>query len=117
MSGVGGKFEVSKKGRYEMDTNLEVKTCPMCPNLIPSNEHAGQYAGALSRRDNKTEICSDCGRREAIEDFLGMETCPNCWEVITEKNPMISENYTAGGVCQDCYDPTPQHQWEVTERW
>lgn len=25
--------------------------------------------GALSRRDNKTEICSNCGYREAIEDI------------------------------------------------
>ena len=37
--------------------------CPMC----------GQYYSgypALSRRDNKTEICSDCGVREALEDFI-----------------------------------------------
>lgn len=25
--------------------------------------------GALSRRDNKTEICSECGVVEALEDF------------------------------------------------
>lgn len=25
---------------------------------------------ALSRRDNKTYVCSDCGRNEAMQDFL-----------------------------------------------
>jgi hypothetical protein len=29
----------------------------------------GKYAGALSRKDNKTEICSSCGVMEAIEDY------------------------------------------------
>jgi hypothetical protein len=26
--------------------------------------------GALSRRDNKTEICSPCGGKEAMDDYL-----------------------------------------------
>ena len=26
---------------------------------------------ALSRRDNKTNICSDCGTAEALEDYYG----------------------------------------------
>ncbi len=36
--------------------------CPKCKR---------PYTGypALSRRDNKTEICPDCGTREAIEDM------------------------------------------------
>jgi hypothetical protein len=29
----------------------------------------GKYPGALSRRDNKTEICSACGVDEAIQDY------------------------------------------------
>lgn len=36
--------------------------CPRCGKEI-------DYP-ALSRRDNKTEICSDCGTQEALEDFL-----------------------------------------------
>ena len=36
--------------------------CPTC------EEFTTDYP-ALSRRDNKTEICSDCGTREAVEDF------------------------------------------------
>lgn len=100
-----------------MDTKVVIKDCPKCGDHIPSNEHAGQYAGAISRRDNKTEICSACGTKEAVEDFLGMETCPDCWSVISETNPAIPENGSPEryGHCQDCYDPTPMERWEVTE--
>lgn len=41
-----------------------LKKCPTCLR-------AYQGVGALSRRDNKTEVCSDCGVREALEDFAG----------------------------------------------
>lgn len=44
--------------------------CPACGGYIPNNLTPGAYIGALSRRDNKTEICSDCGTREALEDFF-----------------------------------------------
>jgi len=44
-------------------------SCPICNGPIPNALHEGQYMGALSRRDNKTEICSDCGVMEAIEDY------------------------------------------------
>ena len=44
-------------------------SCPICGGPIPNALYEGQYAGALSRRDNKTEICSDCGVMEAIQDF------------------------------------------------
>lgn len=40
-----------------------MKICPKCGELYIKGK------GALSRRDNKTEICSICGAREAIEDF------------------------------------------------
>jgi len=36
--------------------------CPHC------KEQMSKFP-ALSRRDNKTLICSDCGRREALEDI------------------------------------------------
>lgn len=45
--------------------------CPRCvSNWIPCNESPGAYPGALSRADNKTEICSECGQREALQDFF-----------------------------------------------
>lgn len=38
--------------------------CPKCGGPMPD------YPGAISRRDNATEICSDCGAREAMEDAM-----------------------------------------------
>lgn len=37
--------------------------CPKC------NKHYIKSTGALSRRDNKTMICSNCGTVEALEDW------------------------------------------------
>ena len=51
--------------------------CPRCQqNWIPNNESPGAYPGALSRADNKTEICSDCGTSEALEDYAGNGCTP-----------------------------------------
>lgn len=44
--------------------------CPRCQGYIPNNDRPGAYPGALSRLDNKTEICSDCGMEEALEEFF-----------------------------------------------
>ena len=43
-----------------------MKVCPLCKN---------EYEGypALSRKDNKTEICSDCGVVEALSDYMVLE--------------------------------------------
>jgi hypothetical protein len=44
--------------------------CPRCQlTWIPNNDQPGAYPGAISRADNKTEICSDCGTAEALQDF------------------------------------------------
>ena len=40
----------------------EVKTCSKC-----GKTYTGY--GAISREDNKTEICSECGTKEALEVF------------------------------------------------
>jgi hypothetical protein len=39
--------------------------CPKCRRTF--NENGFCYA--ISRRDNKTKICPNCGAREALEDF------------------------------------------------
>lgn len=44
--------------------------CPICKGFIPNNEQPGAYMGAISRVDNKTEICSQCGRDEALAGFF-----------------------------------------------
>ena len=46
-----------------MQKEAIMKKCPICGNPI------GNYP-ALSRKDNKTEICSDCGQQEAIDAFI-----------------------------------------------
>ena len=37
--------------------------CPICKKEIVGYP-------ALSRKDNKTEICSECGVKEALEDYM-----------------------------------------------
>lgn len=39
-----------------------MEKCPKCGGPLGKRP-------ALSRRDNKTDICSECGYREAIEDL------------------------------------------------
>ncbi len=41
------------------------KICPVCGGLLTAHP-------ALSRKDNKTKVCPDCGIREALSDF-GMD--------------------------------------------
>ena len=48
---------------------MKKSQCPICDGPIPNALHEGQYSGALSRVDNKTEICSECGVMEALQDF------------------------------------------------
>jgi RNA polymerase subunit RPABC4/transcription elongation factor Spt4 len=58
------------KAIFEPEYLAEHK-CPTCEGYIPNNDQVGEYSGAISRRDNKTEICSACGTREGMEDFFG----------------------------------------------
>jgi hypothetical protein len=44
--------------------------CPRCLGDVPNTARRGEYPGALSRADNATEICSDCGTHEALQDFF-----------------------------------------------
>lgn len=58
--------------------------CPRCQDSwIPNNLTPGAYIGALSRADNKTEICSACGEDEAMKDWLDGGCEPvTAWPVI-----------------------------------
>lgn len=38
--------------------------CPKCGKMFEEHLHA------LSRKDNETKICSQCGTEEAMESFL-----------------------------------------------
>lgn len=44
-------------------------TCPRCEGGIPNSSERGAYSGAISRLDNRTEICTSCGIEEAMIDF------------------------------------------------
>lgn len=46
-----------------MKTDRKLWQCPACKGYT-------RDFPAISRRDNKTEICSDCGTREAMEDYI-----------------------------------------------
>ena len=52
---------MDKAMKGEVDMHKQRK-CPRCKRT---------YRGfpALSRRDNETDICSDCGTAEAMEDY------------------------------------------------
>lgn len=57
------KYQATKE-RGETTYYLGVaKICPKCKNYI-------QGYPALSRKDNRTEICSQCGVLEALEVFI-----------------------------------------------
>jgi hypothetical protein len=50
--------------------------CPRCLGYIPNNTQPGAYPGAISRIDNDTEVCSDCGMEEAIVALIAIEQWP-----------------------------------------
>lgn len=57
--------------------------CPRCAGPIPSAEHVGEYPGAISRWDNDTEVCSQCGQDEAMAQFtVGMRRGADRTEVL-----------------------------------
>jgi len=63
--------------------------CPRCGGAIPNNMTPGAYPGALSRWDNDTEICSDCGYEEAIIDWTNgtYREGGSAWLSPTGENP------------------------------
>jgi hypothetical protein len=69
--------ESDKENAMNTESNTYTEThdkfvlCPRCEGFIPNNDTPGAYPGALSRLDNKTEICSECGTIEAMLDWQG----------------------------------------------
>lgn len=61
---------------------LEHKWCPRCNDEKLREE---RVRNSLSRRDNKTYICSSCGEREAFVDFFSVEKIP-ANQLIIERN-------------------------------
>jgi RNA polymerase subunit RPABC4/transcription elongation factor Spt4 len=67
---------------------MSTDVCPRCRGFIPNDVTPGAFPGALSRTDNETEICSECGTFEAIEQwFLPTGLMPQeQWAAIRETN-------------------------------
>ena len=64
-----------KKYNEERGTWKSYDACPRCNSAITEFP-------ALSRRDNKTDICSDCGLAEGLEDACGQRwTNKIYWDV------------------------------------
>lgn len=63
--------------------------CPRCKQLYPG-------IGALSRRDNRTEVCSDCGQEEAIVQFHAMDDVMNGVEKTIPLGEWDDAVYAAG---------------------
>ena len=73
----------------------------MCPKVGCTNP-IGKYP-ALSRRDNETDICSECGTIEAFEDFhkkldKNSDTCEKCGG----KHPSVTDTRWGKKLCMDC---------------
>jgi len=68
---------------------LDKPVCPRCLGFIPSNAFAGEYPGAISRIDNKTEICSDCGTEEAIVALIDLDQ----WPIVIYDHPAVRNAY------------------------
>ena len=48
---------------------MEKNQCPRCGGGIPNDAQRGMYPGAISRWDNSTEVCSQCGVDEACAQW------------------------------------------------
>lgn len=61
---------------FTKKTTLTSHQCPRCHHKIPTDLAPGAYPGALSRMNNATEICSRCGRDEAMRDLMHLPPVP-----------------------------------------
>ena len=59
-----------------MSDTMTTIICPRCEGYIPNNATPGAYQGAISRADNETEICSECGTEEALVALVAIDAWP-----------------------------------------
>jgi hypothetical protein len=65
--------------------------CPRCGGGVPNDETPGAYPGAISRWDNKTEICSQCGSDEAMIQMMASMAQADPRAAITpDKRPWVT---------------------------
>ena len=51
--------------------------CPRCGGFRPDNTHIGRTSGKVSRWDNHTMICDECGTDEAFMQQRGEDISPD----------------------------------------
>ena len=67
------------------------RTCPVCHRQYTQHP-------ALSRKDNKTEICPDCGVDEALDTICGvLVSKETCTEVRNEIHRIMKEAGSGNG--------------------
>lgn len=44
--------------------------CPECKKVDITGKRYGSPGISLSRKDNKTLVCAECGKEEALDDFV-----------------------------------------------
>lgn len=66
--------------------NPTYTTCPRCGQETLRTDRV--VMNALSRKDNKTYVCSPCGTDEALENFYGGE--PKVW--FSETGPLTLDS-------------------------
>jgi DNA-directed RNA polymerase subunit RPC12/RpoP len=92
-------------------------TCPRCGGGIPNNERRGEYPGALSRTDNDTYVCSQCGQDEAIETMMDGAPMPQSkWHLSDlDGNPIPKIRVTVRtpkvNVIRDFDDALEGYEW------
>lgn len=76
---------------WMLATIADLHICPRCSGGIPNNADRGRYVGALSRTDNETIVCSQCGHDEALEQWLTSEPQPQSeWAVNTRPEQVLA---------------------------
>ena len=107
-----------KGTRYKM-TNQPI--CPICSGFIPNNETPGAYAGAISRTDNKTEICSACGNREALEDFADanpvMFVTPDGTYGDASEVKTFSTKHWTDDMYEEFYNSSDNDRWDLADHF
>jgi antirestriction protein len=99
--------------RKSFFTISNMLTCERCLGLIPNNTTPGAYPGAISRTDDETEICSDCGTDEAYETFQkGNATEQSLWPY-TSRIPFGDEGKTLDTLVEEAMNAHPH--WEALD--
>lgn len=64
---------------FDNDEQATFAICPRCGNQKLRTDRPAM--NALSRTDNQTYVCSDCGTAEALDDYFGTPLKQTDWVV------------------------------------